>query len=294
MPEPWQPILDIADKLQPEARRLFLKAFNDVRASINIEQLAEAIRVGDFSRTMRLLNLDPAAGSFQEVRNLFAKAFQQAGVAATQSPPGGFLLRFDMRNPFIPRIIDQHIGMMIVEIDANTRGAVQAIIQTAFREGGHPYQTAKLIQDVVGLHSRWANAVQKYRGQLIADGKTPWRVEDLTARYANRLRKKRAISIARTETITAANMGQLESWRQSVEAGNLPVDVKKKWLVTPDDRLCKRCAPMRLHEPVGLGEMFTSNKVGFPPGPLEDAPLMMVLQPTLHPQCRCTMALSVD
>ena len=142
LPEPCDPILDIADQLQHVARRLFLRAFHDVRASINLEQLAEAIRVGDFSRTMQILKLDPAADVFQEVRQLFTSAFSQAGITATQSPPGGFLLRFDMHNPYVAHAIDFHIGRQIVLIDNQTRRAVQDILQRAFREGLAPYEQA--------------------------------------------------------------------------------------------------------------------------------------------------------
>jgi hypothetical protein len=262
---------------------------------------------------LRLLNINPQSQSFQAVRAVFERAFQQAGAAAVASPLGGLVLQFDMKNLLIPPLIDQFIGRQIVEINDETRQAVKLVIQRAFRDGLHPYESARLIQDFVGLHSRWANAVYSYRAQLIDSGKSPWRVEQLTQRYANRLRKKRARMIARTETLHAANLGQLEAWKQSQLAGTLPLTAKKRWIVTPDDRLCERCAPLRIHQPLPMDGLFFSQCVGFPlsdpahralwnsavpnscpPGTEANPRPKAKAEPPLHPNCRCSMVLSVD
>jgi uncharacterized protein with gpF-like domain len=52
----------------------------------------------------------------------------------------------------------------------------------------------------------------------------------------------------------SANAGQKELWLQSQDAGQLPSDIEREWLVTPDDRLRPEHAAMagqrrRLDEP---------------------------------------------
>lgn len=92
--------------------------------------------------------------------------------------------------------------------------------------------------------------------------------------------KARAETIARTETMRASNRGQTELWDQATDAGLLTGDEEKEWIVTPDDRLCAVCEPMD-GETVPLTGRFTLNT-----GERVD-------EPPAHPNCRCTIGLSV-
>lgn len=76
----------------------------------------------------------------------------------------------------------------------------------------------------------------------------------------------RAVRIARTETITASNQGNLQGYKQS------GVVEKKEWYCAIDERTCDEC--LALHqEVVGLDEDFSGG----------------VSAPSLHPNCRCTI-----
>lgn len=94
----------------------------------------------------------------------------------------------------------------------------------------------------------------------------------------------RAIRVARTETLKAANRGALEAYKQSkVVAG-------KQWLTAGDEMTCQWCGPLNekvygieqpfFHE----GESYVGNKGGVMTLSLEDVPA-----PPLHPNCRCTI-----
>lgn len=89
----------------------------------------------------------------------------------------------------------------------------------------------------------------------------------------------RAEMIARTETLRASNEGQSQLWDQATEQGLLTGDEQKEWIVTPDDRLCPYCEPMDGIN-VGLNDEF-------------DTELGSVQEPPLHPNCRCTVGLSI-
>lgn len=90
----------------------------------------------------------------------------------------------------------------------------------------------------------------------------------------------RAQTIARTETMKASNQGQKELWEQATEKGLLTGKEQQEWIVTPDDRLCDVCEPMD-GETAPMDGQFRLNTG-------ED-----VDGPPAHPNCRCTIALSV-
>lgn len=75
-------------------------------------------------------------------------------------------------------------------------------------------------------------------------------------------------------TIAASVAGQQELWQQSVEQGYLDAgEVEQMWIVTPDDRLCRRCRPYQ-----GLRAPLGGTFVGYISGP------------PLHPSCRCAIS----
>ncbi len=84
--------------------------------------------------------------------------------------------------------------------------------------------------------------------------------------------EERADLIARTETMIAASEGQREGWRQAVEAGELPDDMQRVWIVTPG--CCDLCDELDGERADIDGE--------YPGG---------VSGPPLHPNCRCTEGL---
>lgn len=92
--------------------------------------------------------------------------------------------------------------------------------------------------------------------------------------------RSRAETIARTETMRASNQGQYQLWLQAEDAGLLTGDEEQEWIVTPDDRLCPICEPMD-GETIPMGGRFRLNT-----GESVDGP-------PAHPNCRCTIALSV-
>lgn len=105
-------------------------------------------------------------------------------------------------------------------------------------------------------------------------------VDDLAAEIETLIGDKdRAESIARTETMRASNEGQVQAWDQATEQGLLTGTESKEWITTPDDRLCPVCAPMD-GETVALGDRF-------------DVDGESIDSPPAHPNCRCTVGLSV-
>lgn len=104
--------------------------------------------------------------------------------------------------------------------------------------------------------------------------------EARSLRLSDKMLRRRANVIARTETIIAANAGNRELVKQAIEQGFAPRDrMRRFWLVTPDDRTCEDiCVPIPDMNPngVGIDEPYQT-----PVGP--------VMTPgETHPACRCS------
>ena len=164
-----------------------------------------------------------------------------------------------------------------------TKDAIRAIIERGFTEGLTPQQMGMEIRQIVGLTSRQAQAVLNFKGSLIANGVEGDLLTARVEKYAAAQLRYRGTMIARTETLTASNAGQRETWLQAREKGLLPSSQKRGWVLTPDGRLCTvLCEPMDGAE-VGLDEPWT----------LSDGRSVMIPQQA-HPDCRCAQALVIE
>jgi hypothetical protein len=79
-------------------------------------------------------------------------------------------------------------------------------------------------------------------------------------------------------------MGQQLAWDRAATDGIIDSDnARKKWIVTPDDRLdeivCEPMPEMDENQDVKISGQFTTGDG------------RMISQPTAHPNCRCTTGL---
>lgn len=117
----------------------------------------------------------------------------------------------------------------------------------------------------------------------------------MKARYLERYTKHRAMVIARTEAMRAANLGSFEGWRQALEDNGLfePGQVRAYWTTAKDDRVRP--------DHVSLGRKYGRGTKGVPfgtpfsaPGRLANDPPRPVMFPPLDPNCRCVLTYGVD
>ena len=97
-------------------------------------------------------------------------------------------------------------------------------------------------------------------------------------RYSKKTLRRRAITIARTETIRAANTGQHLLWKEAQNLGLL-LNMQRQWILTPDDLLCESPCPQMAQQIVGIDQPFIT------PNGVE------VMTPPAHPNCRCATGL---
>lgn len=198
---------------------------------------------------------------------------------------------FDRSNPEAVKWARRRAAALVAGIPTETRIAVRMAIAQGISHGITPGATALLVRGLVGLTRQQAASVVDLHSRLSSAspgswvrvgtravrvpkrGMAPAEIAAAADRYAARLRRRRAMTIARTETVNAANQGQLMLWRQARRKGQIPKNAKRRWIATMDSRT--RDKHRALHGvTVELDESF--------PGGIE---------PGQEPNCRCTQGL---
>jgi|TARA_R110000824_G_scaffold21078_6_gene78885 predicted ABC-type ATPase len=212
----------------------------------------------------------------KELTSTVAKAATAVGKRVLTNPAA---IRFDVTNPLATKWARSQAALLIDKIGENQVKTIRNIIAQGFEEQITPLAVQKRIVSEIGLQSRSQVALERFRQDLIAKKISPSTINKRVLSYRNKLLKRRARAIARTELMRASNMGQQLLWEESVAQGHLnPSAFEKVWITTPDDRLCPYCQAKN-GQRVGIFDTF-QNPIGNPEP-----------QPPLHPMCRCSTAL---
>ncbi len=215
---------------------------------------------------------------------------------------------FDLANPNTAQAASSYRSDLIRGLTQQTADSIRQVLVGALSQGQSVDTTARLIRDIIGLTPQQAAAVQNFRSSLdkgsasalnyalrdkrydgsinnAIDGNalTGDQIDAQVGRYADRMLAYRAKTIARTESLNAANLGGEMAIRQAIELGQIDAaDVTRYWLVSDDELVCPICTSIVDADPdgVGLDEPFQSIK-----GPIQ--------RPTAHPNCRCTLQYTI-
>lgn len=237
-----------------------------------------AYAAGDISAILAALPLGELSAGMQEA--IQSALIGAAGDGGNTTLTAQLIPRFDIVNPYVVEWAGRRAAEQVTLIDAESRAAIQSIIERAVSEGIDARSAGRMIREFVGLNTRQAAAVANYRAGLIEAGVKPSRIEDLVAKATNRAWRQRAEMIARTEIQTAANFGQTEAWKQSAAKGLLdPASTRRVWIANVGAcALCVAMAEASRESPATLTGSFIGDAGTFdaPPG---------------HPGCRCSQGL---
>lgn len=305
--DPDDPAIKQAEKREGAIAAAVTTGLKTMGAAIDAHDLASAIRRHDVQAIAGVLAspkvLDALKASYAPVADTFTTA---AEVEATEKF-GGLVLYDPMqaaaalagaRQNFIGSILGQSTQVVSDQLI----GAVRA--------GADPEEVAEALRGVIGLTPRMARAVSNFRN-LLENGSTdalrralrdkrydstvqswiegaevdPTKVDAMVERYATRALMSRASTIARTQSLQATVSGIRDAYVQAVETGRLlESEVRRRWLVVLDERLCPVCGSIPLlndFHGVGVNEPYKSIH-----GP--------IMAPLAHPNCRCTEVYSTD
>ena len=246
--------------------------------------------------TLYLTIMEKAGNKMRGAYPEFVKAPdpQTPTLLTLRSPDPAIFAKFDVTNMHSVEWASERSATLVTEMTEESKRAIRQTISNGFTQQIQVRQTASILKQTISLTGKQAQAVTSLRRRILASsgkriyaGKTAIRVpvggmdatrmQRVLAKYSDRLLRQRAMNIARTETINAANQGQSELWKQAVEKGQLDPNTKRVWIAALSERTCPICMELNGQER-GFEELWVT-----PTGEVDG--------PTAHPQCRCTTGL---
>lgn len=182
---------------------------------------------------------------------------------------------FDVFKPNVTDYVATHGAAMVTLTTDSTKAAIVETLQEAYSARTPVRDIALELKNVVtGLDSNRAKALARFTQDVT--GKYPTSVaQGMIADRRDELIASRCLTIARTETMHAANFGQRETWSQYAESGLLvPNQVMRTWIAGGGETTCEECMAMD-------GET----------APLDGEYEGGILGPPLHQNCACSEGL---
>lgn len=278
----WRALHRIQDRASPRLRRAFLRAVAATQNEIVLARVVESLDRGDVDAAVEAIRWDAVGEPVlkRDMLRILRDIFDDAGgVSAALIPDASF----SVLNPRGLQSMAEHGAELVKNISAGTRAGLRQTLVDALAEGLNAQSTARLVREHVGLSPRFAQAVSRYRLQLLSQGMAAAEVKTFSAQYAAKLRQHRAMTIARTESAFAATAGQHEAWEQAADDGLFDRETARRvWITTPDD-LAEHDAPSCSDFNDAKATMDGEFSVGG----------YTAKRPPLHPGCRCAVGLEV-
>ncbi|MBX6354554.1 MAG: phage portal protein [Micromonosporaceae bacterium] len=264
-----QTALDVADSQSEALADAVIMALDRLR-EIDREALAELIASGDIEAA---LDAVPTGTANEEMTAALAYALGLAIMTiATSRVPGLPPLPHDA--PALQAWLREHVAEAVQAIDEASRAAIREAIRDGLARGLTPAEIAREIRPYIGLTEQQVRQVIRYREQLIAAGTPRTTADRLAERFAEELRRGRALRIAEHELLRATHMAQQLRWEEAIRTGALSPNARKRWNTSLDERVCPVCMPLH-GATVPVMETFAG---GF-------------IAPPAHVACRCHLTL---
>ena len=288
--QPYDALHRVADAAYPAIRRLFVDAWEAVRAALPWQAVGDALQRGDLPAILVLVEQAWMETTDRMLRDPLRTRMQQiVGQSARASEPAlvrllgpRVAMTFDATSPHVLAYVREHSGQLIRDVGTETRQAIRALLVQNMQAGKGWQSLVGDIREIVGVTVRQADALVALRTRLLASGMNDARVGQLVAQKTRAYIRLRARTVARHESLLASNAGAHLLHQQLVADGVMDPALYRRFLViTPDERLCKSniCRDTRTMNTEGVGvlEPFQT-----PTGPQ--------MYPPLHVLCRCTTA----
>lgn len=270
-------------------------ALRSAIASRNLQLIEAAVNPVKLQRALQRAMQPPLIGTVRTVGQESAQVLNRYGIG----------VQFNAAHSDVINFARQQAAELVADVPKEVKQVIAEVVARGAERGLTIEEQASAIKQVVGLPPNWLNAVDNFgvelqSGDIAAatsrrlSGRAKQQIRSAAKRgtltdsfiqrmqgeYAESLLHRRALNIARTETLRSANHGLTQSWIQARAQGELPATARRFWLVTPDDRLSPEHARIPGMNPNGRGlnePFFTTEGVH--------------MYPPSRPNCRCTVGL---
>lgn len=267
------------DENSPGLVKFLVNMWRSQGNAITYKELREAILAGEINaKWLEDWMQDYSRVITKHLYPAWLEAMNAAAAELEKKHPGWYF------NPMAEGVrtwTNTHTAELITQVTTTQFEGLRAVVQrAAVLEDMSVDELARVIRPMIGLTKPQAEANLRYFEKLKASGVPPKRARELSAKYAARQHRYRAMSIARNELAEAYSAGAHEGTKQAIEAGYLPQMVKV-WSTSLDEfRMCDACRALE-GTIVGMDEDFVyESKTGR---------RTTALRPPLHVQCMCAV-----
>lgn len=258
-------------RYQPELRRKIAELLEYLAGRKSTAQIEVLLEAGALHKVIDDADLERVGQALAaETGAIYAAAAR--GVAGVIAASLRIPAAFDPSTERAIRHLDVTGRRILRDLIAEQRQLIQDVIADSMRGGLNPRHTARLFRSTIGLAPIQAQAVASYRralehgqygnalGRKLRDRRfdktvraarkaarplTREQVDQMVSAYASRSLKRRAETIARTETLRAVHNGAQEAWLQAIDGGDIDADeVERRWIATYDNRTRHSHRPM--------------------------------------------------
>ncbi len=250
------------------------------QAQSQLTRIADAVAHKPESAVADLVTVDPwydlQAKLEAELLAEFLDAGSRVQLPAVQKATLNFA--FDRDRPESAAWARTESANLVREITDGQRQTIRDVIVFGQEQGLSPQDTARRIQQSVGLTSQQAGWVSNFHSRQVSQGLAAGMTLEQamaaangpTGKYQQQIHRYRSMTIARTEIMRANSQGRQAAWSQGLDGGWISPASQKEWIAEAD--ACDICSP--------INGTRVEIKGQFPNG-----------EPPAHPNCRCDVLL---
>lgn len=264
--------------------------WKDQQNAITYQELRELVKTGYLDEiTARLWQQDYSMLVTERLPRIWGNAMI-AGAANQPLIQGvSTAFTFNTQTPGVVEWMRSRGAYLVTECTQTQKDAIALLLEDSVRNSHSVDELAKLIRPTIGLTKQQTAAVRNFYDNMVktlTEQHPRTKPESIqaqalaqTTKYAERLHRQRAMTIAQTESAYAYNYGDYEGIRQA-QADHLIGRCEKRWITSGDDRVCNDCGELDGKQ-IGMEDLFFSgNKVEY-----DESGLF----PPLHPRCACAV-----
>lgn len=277
-------ILAVAFKRWEKAiRKGFEETVAATQKTIVLQEISDAVAVGNVNEAVAATRPDVFEAEMSSVTNPQRAAYTAGATTAHDELPPAKKKKvrpLDIQEPQTLEALRRENARMVTDISAQTRAAITETLEEVIIQGVSPTRAARKIKGMVGLNRVQAGAIRKQTEALQAKGMNQQQIDKTIARRTKKMLKRRAETIARTESARAIGEGRQGMWDQMANDGDIEPGDQKRWVTSLDERVGTDHRPMHgvkvpVQSPFFIPE--TGQSVQAPP--------------SSRPSCRCTATL---
>lgn len=273
---------------QAEPTFWLARIWEDQQNAITYKELREAILNGHMDEaTLQAWQNDYATFVNETLKPLWLDSMNQAAANVAAKYPVYF---FDPMEQGVRSWINTHGSEWVTLVSNEQREAINTLLHRSYSGDWSVDELSRAIRPTIGLNKMQSMATMNYykhvketlqkNNPTMKEATAAKYAREASHKYAGKLHRQRAYTIATTEMAFAYNKGADEGIRQAQEQGLMGM-TRKVWSTAADERVCEICGALE-GQTIDMDGDFNFKGKTLYSGQKRTPPA--------HPRCRCAVA----